>query len=604
MNSTVRKSILITLDTILVSSAFFAAYLFRFDGNLGNYSVQYFDNVLVIVAIYLVNNILFGLYRKMWRYASIQELMGIFWSSTLSTLLTYVVFWGLGTNIPRSVLLLTGILSIFLIGGTRFTYRIVRVNRAIKNSDSHKDKLRTLIIGAGDAGANLIKELLNNSDSKFLPIAILDDAQWKQDTSIHGVPIKGMIKDIEKVCEIEELQQIIIAIPSANKTRLKEITQLAQISGVPVKTLPNLSDLLSGKIELSQLRDIDITDLLGRDEVKLDISGIKSFIEDKVVLITGGGGSIGSEIIRQLIPYTPKQILILDIYENNAYDLQQELKRKYPLLNVKVIIASVRDKKRLDLIFETYQPHIVFHAAAHKHVPFMEENPSEAIKNNVMGTLNVANCANEFNTTKFILISTDKAVNPTNIMGATKRVAELIIQSLNKESQTEFVAVRFGNVLGSNGSVIPLFKEQIKAGGPVTITHPDITRYFMTIPEASRLVIQAGSMAKGGEIFVLDMGEPVKILDLAKQLIELSGFTPNVDIKIETIGLRPGEKLYEELLLEEEGLQSTKQEGIFIAQAQDITHRDVLKVIDSLHSDLFNTDYLKQSLKQLVPSIK
>lgn len=605
MNSYIRKSILLLLDIILVSAALLFAYLLRFDGYLGIYSRQYIDVVVFVVLIYVANNWLFGLYKKMWRYASIQELLGIFWSATFSALLTYILFWVMDTKIPRSVLLLTGILSIFSIGGTRFAYRVLRDRQnKLRNIKSETIKKRLMIVGGGDAGANLVKELVQNPNSQYIPVLIVDDADWKLNNQIYNVPVKGNTNKIPELVESEEVEDIIIAIPSANKSRIKEIVALCQKTKANIKILPNMNDLINGKAELNQVRNVEVADLLGRDEVILDTSNIESYIKNQVCLITGGGGSIGSEIVRQLVKYQPKEIVVLDIYENNAYDLQQALKRHYPSLNFKVVIASVRDKERICKIFDEVKPSVVFHAAAHKHVPFMEENPSEAIKNNIFGTLNVAQCAHEHKVKRFILISTDKAVNPTNIMGATKRIAELIIQSINNISDTEFSAVRFGNVLGSNGSVIPLFKEQIKAGGPITITHPDITRYFMTIPEASRLVIQAGALAKGGEIFVLDMGEPVKIVDLATQLIELSGYRPNIDIKIEFIGLRPGEKLYEELLLEEEGLESTKQEGILIARPSEIEYQEVIDVVQEIRKHVYDLPMLKQTLSKMVPSVK
>ncbi len=580
------------------------AYLLRFEGYLGIYWEQYKDVVVFVVLIYIFSNWVFGLYKKMWRYASIQELLGIFWSATFSALLTYILFWVLDTKIPRSVLLLTGLLSIFGIGGSRFAYRVLRDRRSkVRNHKDHSTKKRLMIVGGGDAGANLVKELVQNPESQYIPVVIVDDADWKLNNQIYNVPVKGNTDKIPSLVESEEIEDIIIAIPSASKSRIKEIVTVCQKTHANIKILPNINDLINGKAELNQVRNVEVADLLGRDEVILDSSNIEAYIKDQVCLITGGGGSIGSEIVRQLVKYQPKEIVVIDIYENNVYDLQQALKRHYPNLNFRVVIASVRDKERICKIFDEIRPDVVFHAAAHKHVPFMEENPSEAIKNNIFGTLNVAQCAHEHKVKRFILISTDKAVNPTNIMGATKRVAELIIQSINKQSDTEFTAVRFGNVLGSNGSVIPLFKDQIKAGGPVTITHPDITRYFMTIPEASRLVIQAGALAKGGEIFVLDMGEPVKIVDLATQLIELLGYKPNQDIKIEFIGLRPGEKLYEELLLEEEGLESTKQEGILIARPSDITHEEVLDVIQSIRQNMYDVPKLRKDLKLLVPSV-
>lgn len=605
MNSYIRKSILLILDIILIGAALLSAYFLRFEGYLGSYFEQYQDVVVFVIIIYIFSNWLFGLYRKMWRYASIQELLGIFWSTTLSALLTYLLFWVLDTKIPRSVLLMTWIISVFFVGGSRFTYRVFRERQnRVRNHKIFFNKKRLMIVGGGDAGANLVKELVQNPNSHYIPVVIVDDAKWKLNNQIYNVPVKGDTSKIPILVESEEIDDIIIAIPSASKSRIKEIVTLCQKTNATIKILPNLNDLINGKAELNQVRNVEVADLLGRDEVVLDSSRIESYIRNQVCLITGGGGSIGSEIVRQLVKYHPKEIVIIDIYENNAYDLQQSLKRHYPNLNFRVIIASVRDKERICKIFEEVKPSVVFHAAAHKHVPFMEENPSEAIKNNIFGTLNVAQCAHEHKVKRFILISTDKAVNPTNIMGATKRIAELIIQSINKESETEFAAVRFGNVLGSNGSVIPLFKEQIKAGGPITITHPDITRYFMTIPEASRLVIQAGALAKGGEIFVLDMGEPVKILDLATQLIVLSGFKPNQDIKIKFIGLRPGEKLYEELLLEEEGLESTKQEGILIASPSDISYKEVLDFIQEIGKFIYDLSNLKLTLKKLVPSVK
>lgn len=581
------------------------AYLLRFEGYIGSYWEQYKDVVVFVILIYISSNWFFGLYKKMWRYASIQELLGIFWSATFSALLTYILFWVLDTQIPRSVLLITWLLSIFGVGGSRFAYRVFR--ERLNKSRSHKNQIikkRLMIVGGGNAGANLVKELVQNPESQYTPVVIVDDADWKLNNQIYNVPVKGNTRKIPELVETEEVEDIIIAIPSANKARIREIVSLAQTTKANIKILPNMNDLINGKAELNQVRNVEVADLLGRDEVILDSSNIEAYIKNQVCLITGGGGSIGSEIVRQLVKYQPKEIVVIDIYENNVYDLQQSLKRHYPDLNLRIIIASVRDKERICKIFNEVKPSVVFHAAAHKHVPFMEENPSEAIKNNIFGTLNVAQCAHEHKVKRFILISTDKAVNPTNIMGATKRIAELIIQSINKESETEFAAVRFGNVLGSNGSVIPLFKEQIKAGGPVTITHPDITRYFMTIPEASRLVIQAGALAKGGEIFVLDMGEPVKIVDLATQLIELSGYKPNQDIKIEFIGLRPGEKLFEELLLEEEGLESTRQEGILIARPSDISYKEILEVVNEAKTNVYNLNALKTTLKKLVPSVK
>lgn len=601
MKAWLRKFILVDVDFLVINGAFLMALYIRFEGYINPvYLEAYRRSWWLVSLIALISFALFELYKSLWRYASITEVVNIFLATSTAFLIYLLLDQIFDSKMPNSVIAIAYLLTLFGVSGSRLAYRILRRLRYYgKSKDTFK---RVLIIGAGDAGAAIIKELQLNPTSSRVPVACVDDASWKRNSKVLGVPVKGVTGDILDLVKKESIDEIIIAIPSAKKQRIKEIVAICKQTGCKLSTLPSIS-AMNQKVEVAQLRDVDIIDLLGRDEVKLDISGIRCFIEDQIVLITGGGGSIGSEICRQLIPFKPKRLLILDIYENNAYDLQQSLKRNHPDLDVKVIIASVRDKERICEIFDIYKPSIVFHAAAHKHVPFMEEHPSEAIKNNIMGTLNVAQCAHDHKAKRFILISTDKAVNPTNIMGATKRVAELIIQTINQNSDTEFVAVRFGNVLGSNGSVIPLFKDQIKAGGPVTITHPDITRYFMTIPEASRLVIQAGAIAKGGEIFVLDMGEPVKILDLATQLIELSGYKPYEDIKIDFVGLRPGEKLFEELLLEEEGLACTKQEGILIAKPSDKTYEEVLDVIHNIRKDIYNVSKLKSNLKRLVPSV-
>ena len=602
MDSFVRKFILLCVDIFVINVAYYFAMLIRFEGFVPIWMNQLFvlswwAFTITIICIYY----LFGLYHSLWRYASINELVKLVISTTIAFILNIGLSHLMKWDIPRSITVITYILTIMGVSGSRLSYRYLR--RVKSDLRPKSNRTRVLIVGAGDAGATIIKELKISAHANALPIAIVDDANWKQNSLVHGIRVKGKTKDIEEIVLTDKIDEIIIAIPSLSKEKLKELVSICQRTKCTVKTLPHISEMSNQKADLSILRQIDIVDLLGRNEVTLDISGIKQFIENQVVLITGGGGSIGSEICRQLIKFNPSQLLILDIYENNAYDLHQSLKRQYPDKDIKVIIASVRDKERICHIFSQYKPSIVFHAAAHKHVPFMEDHPSEAIKNNVMGTLNVALCAHEQNVKRFILISTDKAVNPTNIMGATKRVAELIIQSLNQRSNTEYVAVRFGNVLGSNGSVIPLFKAQIQAGGPITVTHPDITRYFMTIPEAARLVIQAGAIAKGGEIFVLDMGEPVKIVDLAKQIITLSGYTEE-QIPIEYVGLRPGEKLYEELLLEEEGLACTQQAGIMIAKPSNITFEEVYQTIQLIRENQYDIPLLKHSMKRLVPSME
>lgn len=463
---------------------------------------------------------------------------------------------------------------------------------------------RVMIVGGGAAGVALIKEMLTSDKMMYNPVCIIDDAVEKQGKAIGGVKIVGTCNDISAMIRKYEVGEIFIAMPSVGKKRISEIVDLCKESGLPVKILPGLYQFASGQLTVSAFRQVDMQDLLGREQVSVDLDEIMGYIENKVVLVTGGGGSIGSELCRQIATHNPKLLIILDIYENNAYEIEQELKRKHSDLNLLTLIASIRDKKKIRMVFEEYRPQIVFHAAAHKHVPLMETSPNEAVKNNVFGTLNVARCADEFEVETFVQISTDKAVNPTNIMGATKRICEMIIQTIGKHSQkTKFVAVRFGNVLGSNGSVIPLFKKQIEEGGPVTVTHKDIIRYFMTIPEAVSLVLQAGAYAKGGQIFVLDMGEPVRIYDLAYNLIECSGYVPNVDIDIVCTGLRPGEKLYEERLMKEEGLQKTPNGLINVARPIELDETKFWAQLDKLFVMVSQeTDEMKAMVKELVPT--
>lgn len=599
-----RRSILFTIDLILLTLAYFLTFELRFEFYVPEMYITLLKSTFFYVV--LIKMILFstlGLYNSLWRYVSIDELFKLIIATTLSSILIYIININFDFFIPRSVLFIDWIISIFLTGGFRLSYRVVR--RAYQNIARTEDNLqRVMIIGAGDAGSMIVRELHNLINMQYKPVIIVDDDIRKKNSTIYGVPIKNGMNQIPELVKEYGVNDIIIAIPSLNKVKLAEIVKIAQTTHCKVKTLPGINDLIDNKVSLSNIRDVSIEDLLGREEIKLKIDEISSYLEKKVVLVTGAGGSIGSELSRQIIKFKPSKLVLLDIYENNVYDLQQELLHLYKGLDLHVVIASVRDKERILEVFNHYKPEIVFHAAAHKHVPLMEHNPQEAIKNNVFGTLKVALCAHETNVKRFVLISTDKAVNPTNIMGATKRVAELIIQAMNNKSKTEFVAVRFGNVLGSNGSVIPLFKKQISYGGPVTITHPDITRYFMTIPEAARLVLQAGAMAEGGEIFVLDMGKPVKIVDLAKHLIELSGLEPDVDITITYTGLRPGEKLYEELLLSEEGTSETKHIGIFTAMPSQIDFDDLLQKIMKFEDEIENRTDIIERLKILVPSYK
>lgn len=466
-----------------------------------------------------------------------------------------------------------------------------------------KNKESVLIVGAGDAGVTILREMMVSDKVKYDVVGFIDDDLKKVDSYILGVPVVGTVGKIPDIVEKMHIQTIVVAIPTAGASRIKEILDICMPTKCKVKILPGIYQLLNEQVSVSRLRDVDVQDLLGREPVKTNIDEVIGYIKDQVVLVTGGGGSIGSELCRQIAGHGPKQLIVLDIYENNAYDIQQELKRKYPNLNLVTLIASIRDSAKMDDVFKKYRPDIVFHAAAHKHVPLMETSPNEAVKNNIIGTYKVVKCADKYGVKIFVQISTDKAVNPTNIMGATKRVCEMIIQTYAKRSKTRFTAVRFGNVLGSNGSVIPLFKKQISEGGPVTVTHKDIIRYFMTIPEAVSLVLQAGAYAKGGEIFVLDMGEQVKIYDLAKNLIRLSGYEPDKDIKIVFTGLRPGEKLYEERLMAEEGLERTANNRISIGKPLDIDEDKLFSSLDKLYDAAYHeTDHMKELVHELVPT--
>jgi FlaA1/EpsC-like NDP-sugar epimerase len=572
-----KRSLLVLADVALINLSFISALYFRFMKNITDmYMHDYIKRIIVITLIYIVSFYIFKLYESLWIYASLDEFILSISGCVAGTIMSIVYSAYTNPRVPYSVVILTGIFSVIYIFGFRISFRIYRrIGMYIRHMKTKEFK-RALIIGAGSAGNIVINEMKNHSLMKYVPIGFIDDNKYKVGRVISGVKVLGDRKNIEAVVKEKKVDEIIIAIPSLNGNSKKEIIQECKQTGCRVKIIPGISDLIEGKISLSQIRDVQVEDLLGREPIQLENNEIKEYIKEKVVLVTGGGGSIGSELCRQIAKFKPKQLIILDVYENNAYDLQNELTYASPELNQKVLIACIRDRSNIDKIFSDYRPEVVFHAAAHKHVPLMEESPQEAIKNNVFGTLNVAECADKYKVKKFVMISTDKAVNPTNIMGASKRICEMIVQAMSRQSKTAFVAVRFGNVLGSNGSVIPLFKKQIAKGGPVTVTSKEVTRYFMTIPEASQLVLQAGAYAKGGEIFVLDMGKPVKIYDLACDLIRLSGFEPHKDIKINVTGLRPGEKLYEELLMEEEGLGKTTHNKIFVGRPI-ITSMDYLK---------------------------
>ncbi len=601
MKANVRKLLLFVTDIVLVNVCIYVALVFRFDGNIPKQFMDIFLNSMIyLTGIKIAVYYIFGLYRSLWRYASIDEMLQLAFAVSIEGVLTFLFGLFFDIRLPRTVYAIACILTFLTLGGVRLSYRISRRVRNFVTKDRN-DVSRVMVIGAGEAGSMVIRELQKHAELKSMPVIAIDDDDKKHRARIHGIPIVGgrvLIKNAVKEYNIDE---IIVALPSVSKSELRKILKLCKETKCKLKTLPGMYEIINEAVSIKSIRDVNIEDLLGRDEVDLNIKEISSYIRNEVVLVTGSGGSIGSELCRQIARFHPKQLIILDIYENGAYELQQELSRSFKdKLRMEVIIASVRDKIRMEQIFDNYRPGVVFHAAAHKHVPLMEVSPGEAVKNNIRGTLNVAQCADKYGTKRFVLISTDKAVNPTNIMGASKRVAEMIIQAMDKCSQTQFAAVRFGNVLGSNGSVIPLFKKQIEAGGPVTVTHPEITRYFMTIPEAARLVIQAGAMARGGEIFILDMGESVKIVDLARDLIKLSGFEPDTDIMIEFTGLRPGEKLYEELLLAEEGIERTRHKSIFIAKPLEINYDELIEKIAGMEENLDCPQKIKDSIGRIV----
>lgn len=562
-----RRIVLIIFDimTVCVSSVIPLWLRFIDEETIPDiYMGSAWDFLLINIVITLIVFYLFKLYQSLWAFAGPTEAQNIVAACFLCAVLNYGGMKLLHFPIPRSYFFMYAMVLTAITTFGRFSYRFIRSIR--HKSQNKRNASKVMVIGAGEAGNTVIKELVNSTYCTMSVKCIIDDNSSKWGQFIQGIKIVGGRDKIVESAAFYGIDEIIIAIPSANRATMRELVEICKETNCKLRTLPGIYQLVNGEVNVSKLRDVDVEDLLGRDPIKVDMESIYNYVKGKVILVTGGGGSIGSELCRQIAGHEPKQLIIVDIYENNAYDIQQELKYKYPNLDLVVLIASVRNTNRMNHIMEKYHPDIIYHAAAHKHVPLMEDSPNEAIKNNVFGTWKTAQAAVQYGVKKFVMISTDKAVNPTNIMGASKRICEMIIQTYNRHYDTEFVAVRFGNVLGSNGSVIPLFKRQIMAGGPVTVTHPDIIRYFMTIPEAVSLVLQAGVYAKGGEIFVLDMGEPVKILDLAKNLIRLSGYKVDEDIKIEFTGLRPGEKLYEELLMNEEGLTDTENKLIHIGK--------------------------------------
>ncbi len=602
-HETLKKIILFTIDVILLSASLFFAYYGTLRGTPIDLKIAGWFAMNLILTIFCYSAL--NLYTMVFQTVSIVEALKIAIAIVTVGFANIIYDIILDSAIEFTTTLVFLAFAFYSTLISRFHNRIISFAKKYTKKTTTPPK-RVMIVGAGNAGNSLLTELRNSDKINYTAVCLIDDDVDKIGKNIGGVKIVGTTYDIKKAVAEYKVEEIFITMPSAGKKRLSKIISRCKDSNCPVKILPGIYQLADGQISVSDLREVEIQDLLGRDQVDVDIEEIIGYIEGKTVLVTGGGGSIGSELCRQIASHRPKQLIILDIYENNAYDIEQELRRKYPHLNLLTLIASIRDKGKMDDVFKKHKPEIVFHAAAHKHVPLMETSPNEAVKNNVFGTYNLAKCADKYGVKTFVQISTDKAVNPTNVMGATKRICEMIIQTIGKHSKTtNFVAVRFGNVLGSNGSVIPLFKKQISEGGPVTVTHKDIIRYFMTIPEAVSLVLQAGSYAKGGQIFVLDMGEPVRIYDLAYNLIKLSGLEPGIDIEIKCTGLRPGEKLFEERLMDEEGMQKTPNGLINIAQPIKLDEENLWHTLDNLYKAAYDeTDDMKYLVKELVPTYK
>jgi len=626
MNKYSRIGLLLFADIICIIFSYTFAFLLRFEFDVESdvffgFFVVYLDNIVLITLIKLAIFWFFGFYNSLWRYAGTDEIIKIVLACIVATSATIVYLEFTQQYFPRSIYIFSCVLDIFATGGIRLGYRTIRdfrnwgsikafVLRLRKKELKGSEVIKVMVVGAGDAGATIIKEIKQHPEFNKKVVAAIDDNPNKLNRRIGGVMIAGNRSAVKLIARKYHVDEIIIAIPSAKKKEIQEIVNECNKTRCKLKILPGLSDLINEKVSISKLRDVEIEDLLGRDPVQVNLREISGYLEGKIVLVTGGGGSIGSELCRQIARFKPRKLIALDIYENTVFELANEISTTYPQLEFEVVIASVRSKSRLREVFLKYKPHVVFHAAAHKHVPLMENNPKDAVINNILGTKNMIDLSDEYAVEKFVMISTDKAVNPTNVMGATKRVAEMILQDKSIHSRTSFSAVRFGNVLGSNGSVIPIFRKQIERGGPVTVTHEDITRYFMTIPEAVQLVIQAGAMANGGEIFVLDMGDPVRIMDLAENVIRLSGYVPYVDIDITITGLRPGEKLYEELLLDEEGIEKTAHNKIYVGHPLaptpvlgELLDPEGVCVEDSVRGIInMNDEEVKEWLQKLVPN--
>jgi len=597
-----NTAILFFIDIAIVLFSIMTSYGFKYYGESPElYAGQMLQFSGIAAAAFGISLYAFRLYHRAWKYASIDEILAIFkavLAGSLSSCMLSLLL--MEEQVPVAVLIRSMETILLLVGGIRFLSRVMRP-RENKEEVGGSGRCHVLIVGAGDCGIMIAKEL-RNSRRGAQPIGFVDDDPRKRNLRVLGLPVFGGREQIPELVEKYGVQEIMIAIPSASKSEISAIVKIGKHTGAVLKMMPRLDDLISGKISVNRAREVSVEDLLGRDPIMTDLEGIMNYVQHKTVLITGAGGSIGSELSRQIAGYNPELLLLLGHGENSIYTIEMELKRNFPGLSYETVIADIQDADRMDRVFHQYRPQVVFHAAAHKHVPLMERNPSEAVKNNVFGTQNVADCADRYGAERFVLISSDKAVNPSSVMGATKRIAEMYIQSLNAFSSTNFTAVRFGNVLGSRGSVIPYFKQQIKEGGPVTVTHPDMVRYFMTIPEAVQLVLQAGSFAKGGEIFILDMGSPVKILTLAEDLIRLSGYEPYSEIDIVFTGIREGEKLYEELLTDEENATVTQHNRIFVGKSSNLSRNQLdleLKRLQKVITD--GTVPVKEVLEQLVP---
>lgn len=604
MTQAIRIIALMCIDSIFVALALFLALVLRFEGDLSGQYALYVNNAVYLLPYYIILTLgfmhVFRLYHRMWQYASIGELYGILKATTTSSVLMVLCIYTIDLpHLPRSVYILTWLLISGFIGGSRLGWRLLR-DYIIKQKNSQGKN--TLIIGAGDGGAMVARELLNNSSLNLTPVGFIDDSPFKQNLTVYGVPVLGRRRDIPRIVKEYQVEEIIIAIPSANGRTIREIMDICRQTQARVRIFRGTNDLLADKYDF---REIQLEDLLRREPVQLNLNKISGYIQDKTILVSGAGGSIGSELCRQISRFSPKALVLVEYSENNLFQIELELKEIFPDLTIYPELVDIKDRDRLQKVFKQYQPQVVFHAAAYKHVPMMEKHPQSALRNNVLGTKNLAELADQYAVETFIFISTDKAVQPTSVMGATKRIGEMIIEEMNEKSKTKFAAVRFGNVLGSSGSVIPIFEKQIKKGGPVTVTDAQMTRYFMTIPEAVQLVIQAGAMAKGGEIFVLDMGEPVKILDIAADLIRLHGLEPGKDIEIKITGIRPGEKLHEELFNPNEIMTTTYHDRIFVLEKGHQTIH-VLELVDKLiaHNVFLDSSDAIEIIRKFLPMFR